>query len=68
MRTLKIFAHSRDCNNFIMPNGSELEGYVLEGIGIGGGDDIEITIDIDTGKIVGWTNEHRDAVLHLQDL
>lgn len=63
MRTLSIFAHSRDCNNITFPNGAEHEGYVPSDIGIGGSDDIEIEIDIDTGKIVGWDDSLRDAVL-----
>lgn len=33
---------------------SEYEGYVPSGIGIGGGDDIEMTIDLDTGQIQDW--------------
>lgn len=32
----------------------ELEGYVPYNIGIGGGDYIEMKIDIETGKIIGW--------------
>lgn len=32
----------------------EYNGYVPDGLGIGGGDDIELRIDNDTGKIVGW--------------
>ena len=30
------------------------EGYVPHGIGIGGGDTINLTIDMATGKVSGW--------------
>ena len=32
----------------------DYDGYVPHGIEIGGGDYINISIDMDTGKIVGW--------------
>lgn len=61
-KTLTITAHSRDCNNIeaIHKDGSVLtltdftHGYVPEGMGIGGGDDIELEIDIATGQILNW--------------
>ena len=30
------------------------DGYVPSGCGVGGGDCVEMTIDIETGRIVGW--------------
>lgn len=35
-------------------HGEDYEGYVVSDIGIGGGDDIAMEIDIETGKIRGW--------------
>lgn len=35
----------------------EHEGYVPDDICIGGGDDIDISIDIATGKIIDWDPE-----------
>ena len=38
-------------------DGNELiehDGYVPSGLGLGGGDYIELAIDNDTGHIVGW--------------
>lgn len=32
-------------------------GYVPKNIGIGGGDYIDIAIDIETGKIIGWDKD-----------
>lgn len=60
---LSIYAHSRDCNtveiyangrvyDLTIPNRSN--GYVPCGLGIGSGDDVELTIDVMTGRIVGW--------------
>lgn len=66
-RTMSIFAHSRDCTVISFPNGEERDGYVPDGLGIGGGDDVELEIDIDTGQIIGWTDVHRDAVLAMQE-
>lgn len=34
------------------------DGYVPSGCGVGGGDYIKITIDVETGKIVGWNSEN----------
>jgi hypothetical protein len=35
-------------------NVSESDGYVPNDIGIGGGDYIEIDIDMETGRILNW--------------
>ncbi len=60
---LVIYAHSRDCNTIevITPNKrydltspSQSHGYVPCDLGIGGGDDIELVIDVMTGHILGW--------------
>lgn len=65
-RTISIQSHGRDCNFIVFPNGKEHQGYVPDDIGIGGGDDVMLEIDIDTGKIVGWSDDIRDAILNLQ--
>ncbi len=71
MRTLNVSAKCSDCC-FTELHDSEAkirlssDGYVPKGLGVGGGDYIEITIDVDTGKVVGWkpfTNEDAAAVL-----
>lgn len=59
---LTILAHSRDCNsmNVVHADGWELNlaafthGYVPLGMCIGGGDDVELEIDIETGQILNW--------------
>ena len=33
----------------------EKHGYVPEGLGVGGGDYVEFTVDLKTGKIENWT-------------
>jgi len=40
----------------------EIEGYPPCGLGIGGGDDIEMEIDLDTGQILNWTPPTDDAI------
>jgi len=65
-RTIRVQSHGRDLNVIVFPNGKEHQGYVPHDIGIGGGDDVELEIDIDTGQIVGWSSEIRDAILSLQ--
>lgn len=35
----------------------DFDGYVPRDLGIGGGDIIEIAIDIETGKIIGWDKD-----------
>ena len=68
MNTLKIYAHSQDRNSITFPNGREIEGdYVPSDIGIGGGDAVQLSIDVDTGKVVGWNDELRNAVMELQE-
>lgn len=62
---LVICAHSRDCNNVTAYDveGSSIEltsfthGYVPLGMCIGGGDDIELEIDVATGTILNWDAE-----------
>jgi len=57
-RILKIQAHCSDLFVGVLSQEGkqdrELVGYVPRGIGIGGGDDVVLEIDIDSGKIVNW--------------
>lgn len=60
MGILRISAKSSDLNSisFKDKNGKVTEGgeysYVPEGIGIGGGDYVELDIDTETGQIQNW--------------
>jgi hypothetical protein len=38
------------------------DGYVPEGIGIGGGDYIEIEIDVETGKVRNWNTTEEEII------
>lgn len=62
LKTLHLQAHSRDCNSISVydENGREcmeLNGYVPVKMCIGGGDDVELVIDIETGTIQNWDAE-----------
>lgn len=63
VKVLKIYAHSRDCNGVYVVDeaGNETAladgDYVPYGIGIGGGDSVELEIDVASGLIVGWDPE-----------
>ena len=66
LKTLSVSAKCSDLCAITYPNGKCHDGYVPEDIGIGGGDYIEIEIDIDTGKVVDWSDAIRDKILALQ--
>ena len=62
MKLLYVTAHGRDCNNVLVQNAEGRMvlnhcGYIPLGMCIGGEDDLELTIDIETGTIVGWDAE-----------
>lgn len=65
LKTLSIYAHSRDCNEFLVTDHEgnqfnltdQTQGYVPRGIGIGGGDVVNLLIDIETGQILNWDAE-----------
>lgn len=68
--TQRILAVSGKCSDMcsvVFPNRKEKDGYVPRGICLGGGDYLDVMIDIDTGKVVGWDDKIRDAVLKMQD-
>ena len=63
---MTVQAHCSDLCNITFPDGTEHEGYVPKDIGIGGGDDVYIKIDINSGRIIGWNDEIRDKILAMQ--
>ena len=67
MQILTVNAHCRDCCAITFPNGKEYDGYVPGDIGLGCGDAVEIEIDIETGRIIGWSDKVRDMILLKQD-
>lgn len=64
--TMTVQAHCSDLCNITLPNGTEHDGYVPEDIGIGGGDDVYIKIDINSGRIIGWNDKIRDKILAMR--
>jgi hypothetical protein len=66
-RILAVSAKCSDCCSVVFPNGKSIDGYVPRGICIGGGDYADFMIDIDTGKIVGWDDRVKEAVLKMQE-
>lgn len=58
-RYLSFMAHCRDCfvGTLLTKDGvplDETQGYVPDNLGIGGGDSVQLTIDLETGTIVNW--------------
>lgn len=54
---LSFQAHCSDCCCVTLSgNGfyAESNGYVPRGLGIGGGDDVHLDIDLETGQILNW--------------
>lgn len=62
-KTMAIFAKTRDAANVQVKdqdgqNILHVDGdYVPYGFGIGGGDYLELTIDVETGTVIGWDPE-----------
>ena len=55
---VSIKAWCRDCFNMNVDGESIVENYYVPlGIGIGGGDAVNLDIDVETGKIIGWNPE-----------
>lgn len=52
MGTISFVAKCSDMFNAELSDGREYEGYV-PGF-LGGGDYVRLTVDLDTGQIVGW--------------
>lgn len=51
-RVARVFAHSRDCNDFEI-NGNEHNGYVPSDMGIGRSDDVSFSYCLECGQIQG---------------
>ncbi len=56
---MKTFEFSAKCSDLFdaATNYGYYDGYVPSGLGIGGGDYISISVDIETGRIVGWNKD-----------
>lgn len=57
MRTLSISGKCSDMCFSVLTLGDqkiEKDGYVPRDLGVGGGDYIEFTVDLDTGTILNW--------------
>lgn len=67
MRTLTIIAKCNDACSLELYDSetgdfNKRHGYVPRNLGIGGGDYIKLTIDIDTGVILNWEPFDNDDV------
>lgn len=61
---LEIQSHGKDCTRITVTNSQvdpsfkkqryDHDGYVPEGLGIGGGDDVELTICTQCGQVQDW--------------
>lgn len=56
---LEFSAHCRDCfsGTLLSEDGEPLDerqDYVPLNLGIGGGDSVDLTIDLETGQILNW--------------
>lgn len=62
-KTIVLFAKTRDTANVQVKDADgdnllHIDGdYVPFGFGIGGGDYLELSIDVATGKVIGWDPE-----------
>lgn len=65
-RTITISAACKDLFDATIRAGSteyDIDGYVPYGLGIGGGDSVDMTIDLQTGQILNWTPPTDQALL-----
>jgi hypothetical protein len=72
MRILTISGHCQDRFTARFTDGIHSEKrfgphYVARGLGIGGGDSIDLKIDIDTGKIIGWVTPTEEQLKEVFD-
>jgi len=57
-RLITVQAHCSDCfNAHQQDTETEHQGYVPEGLGIGRGDDVEMTYCLDCGQIQDWEKQ-----------
>lgn len=64
---LSICAKTSDCCQFVLQLDEqkveyEQNGYVPKDLGIGGGDYIELDIDLETGQILNWKKPTEEAI------
>lgn len=67
MATIRISGKCDDRFSARIGDDDAYEGYVLSGIGIGGGDYINMEIDLETGMIVGWKPISVDEIVAIMD-
>jgi hypothetical protein len=67
VKILSIIAKPSDCGSYYIYEDGKLawehRGYVPRGLGIGGGDYVEIEIDLETGKVVGWQQPDLENII-----
>ena len=61
-KRVSVHAWARDLHTIIFLDGEnnelhEVEGYMPSGLNLGSGDETALTIDVETGTIVGWDKE-----------
>jgi len=52
-RIMSVGSHASDLHSWTRPDGKDGDGYLPYGLGIGGGDDLEIDYCLDCGQIQG---------------
>ena len=72
IKTISISAKCSDLcfTTVIDANGDtikESDGYVPDNIGIGGGDYVDLDIDIETGTIVNWKRPTDKAIINAME-
>jgi hypothetical protein len=73
MRTLEISAKCSDLCSARLNDGDEsydYDGYAPDIEGLGGGDYVRFTVDLDTGQVLGWkvpTTKEVKKALHIKD-
>lgn len=67
LKTITVSGHCNDLCYLAVEDSDgnvvyeQQEGYVPSGCGVGGGDDVAMQIDIETGQIIGWNAERVKA-------
>lgn len=68
IKTIRIYAHAQDRTNLVAKDEhrhtiADVDGYVPSCIGIGGGDYVDLVIDIETGQIQNWVKPADDDLI-----
>jgi hypothetical protein len=67
MKIVSIQAHARDMFNIeITESTTNIVEFEHEGYYLDGGDDIDLSIDFDTGQILNW-NHHKNLLLLVEE-